>query len=151
MDPSLNLSRRDAGEYLSDYVLCSEQCLLRDEAWNCEGICQPHAVPCKGVCPVILCPEDWLYAQINGRCVRVPNQVHCAADAVVPLYTGPLGGISFLYKNAPSLVRTINTTNLVHISQLSPCPGPFYCKTPSGCCLIVGFSPNRPLKCPTRC
>ena len=35
MDSSLNLSCRDAEEYLSDYVLCPDQCLLRDEAWDC--------------------------------------------------------------------------------------------------------------------
>ena len=148
-ESSQNTPQESAVEFLTDYVLCSGQCLLRDEAWSCEGACQPHSQPCGSRCPTIVCPHEWLYAHIGGRCVKVPNQVHCAADAKVPLYTGAVSGLATLQQRSlnPSL---FNTTSLWSLAD--PCPGPLYCRSRTNmCCLVIGGSPNRPLKCPTSC
>jgi hypothetical protein len=75
--------------YLNDYVLGGDKCLLRSEAWDCNGYCQHHSTPCNKKCLFVLCVVgiDWMYKNIGGTCIKIPKRGFCMSGAWFPIYT----------------------------------------------------------------
>jgi len=125
-------------EYLTDYVMCGDKCLLRSEAWECDGECQHHSVPCRGRCLRVDCFE-WKYENYKGTCGKVPEDVLCVGLGLLPIFASSLGGVSTSQLGS----RT---------SGLSECPQT-HCRRGSKCCQLVSLGGNtgKNLRCPKIC
>eukprot|EP00092_Neocalanus_flemingeri_P071010 GFUD01087231.1.p1 GENE.GFUD01087231.1~~GFUD01087231.1.p1 ORF type:complete len:491 (+),score=36.36 GFUD01087231.1:102-1574(+) len=127
----------DNEEILMDYIICGEKCLLRTEAWDCKGTCQPQSVPCDGQC-LTLAPdiEQYYYDNIGGTCVlaqRIPNPYRGSAGSR-SLYSSGITGIS-------------GRQSLAQLGVIWSCP-PTHCRSGLKCCKLVI---NGGLKCPSFC
>ena len=131
----------DTLTYLSDYVTCGEKCLLRSEAWECDGTCQPHSVPCQGKCLDVECSAEWKYANVDGECVIVKDDSGCAADAAFPIYS-----------SSTAAVASLSLRNLATVTgrEGQTCPRT-HCVRGDKCCKLAWFGVNGGLQCPYYC
>ena len=126
--------------YVTDYVACAGQCLLRSEVWDCDGVCQPHSVPCKERCPQVQCTGvDWVYHNIRGECLKFHNLVRCVFGASFPIYTSGITGLS-------------TVSNPIVFSGIWLCPQT-HCRSRTGskCCKLVWSLTSKGWRCPSDC
>jgi len=139
-------------EYLTDYVMCGDKCLLRSEAWECDGECQHHSVPCRGRCLEVFCFE-WKYENYKGTCGKVPTDESCVGLGSIPIFTSSLGGVST--SQLGSRTSGLSELSLFKFdldNRLSECPQT-HCRRGSKCCKLVSVGGNtgKNLRCPERC
>eukprot|EP00092_Neocalanus_flemingeri_P090822 GFUD01115065.1.p1 GENE.GFUD01115065.1~~GFUD01115065.1.p1 ORF type:complete len:131 (-),score=9.88 GFUD01115065.1:51-443(-) len=126
-----------------DYILCGEKCLLRSEAWDCKGTCQPQSVPCDGHCLTLQAPdiEKYYYNNIGGTCVLEQR------NPIQSVFGSSSRGVGSRYSSGITGISA--RQSLAKLGVIWSCPQT-HCRSFLKCCKMV-ITGNGGLRCPPSC